>query len=259
MIGVWVTRPDPGGARTCRAIRDAGYEAVHAPVLEVRLRLLREPVESGAPGLVVFVSGNAVDGFIHNVEAGRLDVSPATAAAVVGERTAARLAGRGWTGPVTGPAPAALSLLEILARRPPGTWPRVWIPAGDRPGSARAVFPRFFAERGERASVLEVYATADRDLTPHERERLGSVDPGAVVYHSPSAADSVARMCGEAAPDTAGSAVAAWWREGVPVAVGPTTARRLAVLGADGVRTAAEPSDADVVACLHDLFSRSGS
>jgi uroporphyrinogen-III synthase len=122
---------------------------------------------------------------------------------------------------------------------------RVWIPAGNREGTAVRVISPALASAGaevERFGVYDVQAVSAR---PERWEPLAARTPGAIVFHSPSAVEAVARET--AVP------VVRWRGSAVWVAIGETTATRCDRLGGRKVVRCAEPSDPGVVAALASI------
>lgn len=246
---VWVTRPAPGNAVTSGVLRDAGYRVLDIPVLEVILEAAEPWPGETWPDWILFVSANAVAGL---EAAGRQRGFPAgdrsrVRVAAVGTRTAEAAARAGWPGALVPEEENAVGLLEAL---PADGWEgrTVWIPAGNREGSARDDLPAALESRGARVAVLPVYRTEARALGAEEIARLEASAPGAAVVHSPSAAQAV---LGPEAP----AALEPWWAAAF-VAIGARTGQACRRLGAARVHVAAAPSDRgilDVLASLPDL------
>jgi len=74
---------------------------------------------------------------------------------------------------------------------------------------------------------------------------LARHDPGAIVFHSPSAVDAVAQV--------SDPAVGRWRTEATWVAIGETTAGRCRETGEHEVVSSPEPSDPGVVAALASI------
>ena len=83
-ISVWITRTEPGASRSAAAWRDAGFEPVVAPLLEVRP--ITHETGSARPFIPAFTSANAVR---------HAGIEPSGPALVIGDATgmAAREAG----------------------------------------------------------------------------------------------------------------------------------------------------------------------
>jgi uroporphyrinogen-III synthase len=252
---VWVTRPAPGNAVSVRALTEAGLSVIAAPVLIVRsLRAAALPAEE-PPDWIVFVSANAVLSFedaLCRAPAIRMARS-AVRAAAVGRRTAESAAASSWRVEATPEEETADGLLgALLAHDLRGR--RVWIPSGNREGSATRTLPEALTERGADVSVFQVYETVDRELSLPEQTNLDRAIPGAIVLHSPSAVEAVFAA--------GGCAAAARWRaEAVAVSIGPATSRRLSDLGAKRVAQCLQPSDTAVAAAVFalDAFKTSRS
>ena len=252
---VWVTRPAPGNAATARALAEAGLSVVAAPVLVVRSLPAAALPAGEPPDWIVFVSANAVQSFedaLCRAPAIRMARS-AVRAAAVGRRTAESAAAWRWRVEATPEEETADGLLGALLNHDL-RGRRVWIPAGNREGSATRTLPEALAKRGAEVSVFQVYETVDRELSAPEQANLDRAIPGAIVLHSPSAADAVFAA---GAP----AAVARWRAEAVAVSIGPATSRRLGELGAKQVAQCLHPSDAAVAATVIalDAFKTSRS
>lgn len=242
---VWVTRPAPGNAVTTAALREAGYHVIDIPVLEVVLEASGPWPGTSWPDWILFVSTNAVAGL--EAAGAKLGFPAGDRAAVrvaaVGSKTAGAAARAGWPEALVPREENAVGLLEAL---PPGGWngASVWIPAGNREGSARDDLPAALGALGAQVSVLPVYRTEERMLSAAETGRLQAAAPGAVVVHSPSSAEA---LLAAGAPGTAR------WRDAVFVAVGPRTGEACRRLGAARVEVAASPSDRGVLEVLSRL------
>lgn len=239
---VWVTRPAPGNAATAAALGEAGYRVIDIPVLEVVLDASGPWPGASWPDWIVFVSANAVAGL--EAAGAKLGFPAGDRGAVhvaaVGSKTAGAAVRAGWPEALVPRDESAAGLLGAL---PAEGWngASVWIPAGNREGSARDDLPDALRARGAQVSVLPVYRTETRALTAAETGRLEAAAPGAVVVHSPSSAEAVL---------AAGAPHAARWRNAVFVAVGPRTAEACRRLGAARVVVAPSPSDRGVLEAL---------
>jgi len=237
---VWVTRPRPGNEITASFLRAHGLPVLAVPVLEVESVPFRLPAGS-LPDWIVFVSANAVRGLESGPERTLARAKAAARAACVGRKTAELARKVGWRVDLVPGTESARGLAREIV---PARWRsrRVWIPAGDREGSARTLLPDALRGAGATVQVFGVYRTAARSLTANERSALAGALPGASVFHSPSAVDAV---FGPGAP-----AEILAWRDAAAVAVGPTTALRLEAAGAPRIVTAGDPSDRGVLAAL---------
>jgi uroporphyrinogen III methyltransferase/synthase len=121
----------------------------------------------------------------------------------------------------------------------------VWIPSGNRAGSAREVLPRTLESRGAKVESFQVYVTENRRLTKEELRELDRAEPGALVLHSPSGAEAVF-------DDQAPAAVRRWHQAAV-VSAGPATADRSRELGAREIVECKTPSDSGILAALGEL------
>lgn len=249
---VWVTRPGEAAETTARALGDVGYSVITAPVLEI-ISVPPEPIPRAPwPDWVVFVSANAVDGLTQAMAAPRFPAlddrgqHPVRCAAI-GRRTAERAASVGWHVLLSPAIERACGLIDAF-RHHDIVERRIWIPSGNRAGSATRELPEALREAGATVEVFKVYETRDRPLEAAELSRLDASPPGAVIVHSPSAAEAIYG----AGPLPA---LAHWRSEAVAVAIGPSTRKRLETLGAFRIHECAEPSDAGILEVLASLES----
>jgi len=234
-MNVWVTRPLPGLRTTAAVLRSAGHAVVEAPVLEVAT-ITPDPRPASPPAWIIFVSANAVRGFL---DAG---LHPGNAHfAAVGRRTAEIAREIGYQAAIVPENECAEGLLAELAHEAING-KHVWIPAGDRPGSANRDLPEALARLGATVEVFRVYQTRDRPLSTAELEAL-ACEPGAMVVHSPSAAEAV--FTGPCP-----TAITPWRERAVAIAIGPVTRVRLEQLGVTHIAEAPEPSDSGVLTTL---------
>ena len=242
---VWITRPEPGNLATTAFLRNYSFPVVYVPVLEVSYVVGEMRLEQW-PDWVLFVSGNAVRGLGQAVRASLLPQAGRTRvrAAAVGLRTALEAAGQGWQVELVPSSENAEGLLEVM-RRVDMRGQRVWIPAGNREGSARGVLPETLRERGADVHVFSVYETSDRVLTPADEAQLNEAEPGAVVFHSPSAVEAVFSK--------GVSSAVRRWHDAEFVAIGPSTAARCRKVRLDRVHETSEPSDTALVSLLVSL------
>lgn len=245
---VWVTRPEPASARTAKALKKAGFLVVTLPVLRVT-HDDPEPVPDDAPDWIVLVSGNALAGLEAALDPWeKKDVRALrerARVAAVGEATAKRAGKAGWSVTLTAPGSTARSLVDAFAESDlDGT--TVWIPTGNRAGSATELLPEALGERGARVLPFRVYRTLDRTPGDAGIAQLDAHRPGWIVYHSPSAVDAVAAL--------RLSAVERWRLEASAVAIGPVTAARAKEQGG-AVLIATAPGDEELVQLLQHAVS----
>ncbi len=239
---VWVTRPEPGATSTANALRKAGYSVIAAPLLAVTTPSpLRIP--SGPwPDWLILVSANAVHGFSKAIEGPSFPTRSASVrVAAVGEVTAQAAREAGWQVELVPEVEHGAGLARALAKLDV-KGRRVWVPGGNRKGSASRDLPDALALAGAKVESFEVYATEDRVLTKDEIKTLGKAAPGAVVLHSPSAV--------EAAHHLKHKAVRQWLTESALVAIGPTTEKRARELDYTRVHVCVRPNDASLIDVL---------
>lgn len=236
-MSVWVTRPQP--ERTTEALRQAGFDAFARPLLEIKLVAPVLPADE--PDLILFVSRNAVRGFLDSKGKRALDLGATIAC--VGDQAVSCLHEAGFWPDDLLSAPTSIELLRDLSQ-PPNDWAKVWIPRGNREGSATKLFPAFFRNQGANVFGFQVYENLEIELTPADLKMVAKKNPRIVIFHSPSAVEAFSTMV---------------WGKGVIdesrvhfVTIGKTTARAVKKLGWP-VTSASEPTDRGLVASLREL------
>lgn len=245
--GVWVTRPEPGNGATAAALRSAGFDALVIPILEVQSTVPGGFPPAAWPDWVLFVSANAVRSL---EDAGQAVGFPpgsrsGVRVAAVGARTAVEAGARGWRVQVVPTREHAEGLLEALTTAD-FRGRRVWIPAGNREGSAVRLLPDSLEKRGAEVSVLPVYETMERMLTPADCVLLDAAEAGAIVLHSPSAVEAVF--------SDGATAAARRWHSADLVTIGPATSRRCREMGRNRLFECSVPSDLAVIAVVASRF-----
>lgn len=244
---VWVTRPADSAASTARAIEAAAYSVVSVPVLGISV-VPPDPLPAGPwPDWVVFVSKNAVAGLDSALDVPGFPKPDdrgkhAVRCAAVGRRTAERAEASDWHVLLVPEQESAHGLLCAFERHDLAGR-RVWIPAGSRAGSAIRELPEGLRAAGAIPQVFQVYETRERELTEFDVRALDAVRPGAVIVHSPSAAEAIYASGAMPALDR-------WRKEAVAVAIGPATAKSLEKLGAFEIHVCREPSDDGILEAL---------
>ncbi len=240
---VWVTRPGSAAVETVDAVSRAGFQAVSIPVIEVGPVPFEPPPE--IPALVVFVSANAV----RALEAG-MDAAATRRAAeawCVGEPTARVAEGFGWRTWYPETRQSAEAVVEH-ARTMSLSDLAIWIPCGDREGTARTLLPGELTALGARVTLLPAYTTRRRGLEAGDYVTLGTHEPAVILVHSPSAAEE---LHADSHP-----AVRRWRDTARWLAVGTRTASRLRELGAGDVSVCHEPGATGVTMALQRIRSR---
>lgn len=254
---VWVTRPEPGNRRTAQALAAAGYAVIAAPVLEVSTVVPEGFRPREWPQWLVLVSASAVRGLAALDAAGRLPGSDRSRVrvAAVGKHTAEAAREVGWRVDLLPAVQDASGLRDALANEAVDG-AEVWIPAGNREGSATRDLPRHLRARGAQVTVFRVYETAARPLSGEERERLAGAAAGAVVLHSPSAAEAVYAVPpeGEGGGERLGEGLRPW-RTVPAVCIGPATAARCRESARIQILECKSPSDRDIVDALSSMPS----
>jgi len=253
---VWVTRPEPGNRRTAGTLAAAGYTVVAVPVLEVSLCPPRDVLPRAWPDWLILVSANAVQGLAAVDRAGGLPAGDRSRVrtAAVGRRTAQAARDAGWRVDLVPEVQDSGGLLEALSGSELAG-AMVWIPSGNREGSATRDLPEHLGERGAHVSVFQVYKTAARNLTADDLRALSGAEPGALVLHSPSAAEAVYGP----RPETTGREPERdrlrSWRTVPAVCIGAVTAARCRALAGIQILECKSPTDNDVVDRLSSIPS----
>jgi uroporphyrinogen-III synthase len=228
MRPVWITRAEPGAGETAARVRALGLEALIEPLLEVR------PLDVAAAqvadvGAIAFTSANAVRAF-----AARWPERGAPVFAV-GGATARAAAAAGFTQVVSADGDVAALARLITDRRATIAGMVLHASAAEAAGDLTGDL----AASGVAARRLPLYETAPRPPGPAVLDRLAG---GAVVLlHSPRAA----RILREAvAPGRLDRLTA--------LCLSPAVAMGLGEAQLAGVRSAAEPNEAALIALLSD-------
>jgi uroporphyrinogen-III synthase len=171
---VWVTRTLPEADATAARLRNLGFEAVVAPVLEARV-LAEARFDLAGVDALAFTSSHAVRAFAA------LSAARDLPAFAVGDRTAeaARAAGFGKVRSAAGDAAALAETIAAMGVRRV-LHPRAAVPAAD--------LDALLAARGVTARGLAVYETAPSDLG------AAPPDVAVVLVHSPKGAARVAGL-----------------------------------------------------------------
>ena len=243
MNTVWVTRPAPLNLRTVETLKEAGYKVLALPVLSVEFTPPAALPGSEWPAWILFVSRNAVLGFDHALEVLGVPAGERSGVqvATVGRQTREEASRSGWQVTVTPETENALGLLEAMKEHDLDG-ERVWIPSGNRPGTAGTIISATLAERGAIAMSFPAYNNHPRTFSDQELELLGAARPDALVLHSPSAA---AAVLGPGAPEAMER-----WKKTTVVSIGPSTTARARELGATQIIECETPSDQGVLDAL---------
>ena len=217
---IWVTRAEPGAARTSARLKALGHQPLVGPLLFVR------DVESASPppfAALAFTSANGAAAFA------RRDPERGKPVFTVGDTTAlaARQAGYSDVRSADGDVEALAEL--ILSESPlPGLVLHACAaePAGDLVGALKA--------GGQKAERLTVYEAALADALPE-----GALDAEAVLVHSPRAGEALAALV----PPGSVGAMAAY-------VLSPSCTEPLAGLGFRSVAVAETPHEASLLALL---------
>ena len=220
---VWITRAQPGAARTAARLTALGFTPVVAPLLTIRAlpEALSQAPDLTTVAALAFTSPNGVEAFAALVPAPLLRDRPVFA---VGDTTAEAARDAGFTD-----ARSAAGDIHALARLIAATpveglilAPGAREPAGDLP----ALLSAHIIQR------LPVYAAEETDADP-------PADFDAVLVHSPRAARALAAAL---APDAA--------RDRLAVCISPAAVAPLATLGFAEIRVAEAPDETSLLTAL---------
>lgn len=208
---VWVTRAEPGAARTAARLAALGFEPLTAPVLEIRP--LAPVMDLSGVAALAFTSINGVEAFAA-LEGGR-----ALPVFTVGDATAEAARQAGFAA-VQSAAGDVHALARLIAEAAPGP---VLAPGAAEPAGDLAALL---------AGVVEV-----RIVAVYEAVETGVPAPAgfdAVLVHSPRAARALA--------------LHAWALDDrLAVAISARAAEPLEDLGLREIRIAASPTDAALI------------
>ncbi len=184
---IWVSRPEPGAARTARRLEGLGHAVLLAPVL--RIVPTGAPVPDGAFDGLILTSGNAVP-----ATGGLPRALPVFA---VGSRTAERARRAGFSQVHAAGGDAGDLAAQIAGRLPPGS--RLLHAAGE---DRKAEPAASLAAAGFRAAVWTAYAARADDALPEAAARaLRATDgtgPEVVLHFSRRSARVAGELCREA-------------------------------------------------------------
>ena len=218
---VWITRAQPGAARSAARLTALGYEPVVAPLLRIRPlpEALGAAPDFASVAALAFTSPNGVTAFAALTP--ELRDRPVFA---VGNATAEAARDAGFTD-ARSAAGDIHALARLIAASPVQGLilaPGAREPAGDLP----ALLPDRQVQR------LPVYAAEETDV-------LGPADFDAVLLHSPRAARALAAIL---MPETAANRLA--------VCISAAAAAPLAALSFTEIRTAETPDETSLLTAL---------
>jgi uroporphyrinogen-III synthase len=179
---IWITRAQPAASATAERVRGMGFEAVVAPLLEVRA-VAGGPIDLTGVGAIAFTGTNAIGLFAERSEARDLPVF------AVGSATANAARAAGFSAVVSADGDVAALARQIAAGGVTGAvlHPGAAEPAGD--------LARSLSLHGIEARSLVVYETAPAALSPDVRRAF--TEFYAVLVHSPKAARRLADIVRE--------------------------------------------------------------
>jgi len=152
---IWVARPEPGGTRTARRLRELGHEALLAPVLTIA-RTDEAPPPGPFAG-VVLTSANGAAALAA------LPRTPGMPVFAVGARTAARASAEGFVDVVAADGDATALAGLVRGALPPGS--RLLHVAGE---DRKAEPASTLAAAGYRIAVWTAYAARSLPALPAE-------------------------------------------------------------------------------------------
>ncbi|WP_312785148.1 uroporphyrinogen-III synthase [Brevundimonas sp.] len=222
---VWITRAQPGAARTAARLTALGYDPVVAPLLAIRPLpdALKTAPNFATVAALAFTSPNGVAAFA----ALTLDLRDLPVFAV-GDATAEAARDAGFTDArsAAGDIHALAALIKASPIQGLILAPGAREPAGDLP----ALLPEHAVRR------LPVYTAEETDAAP-------PADFDAVLLHSPRAARALAAaLAAVLTPDVAANRVA--------VCISAAAAAPLAALSFAEIRTAEAPDENSVLTAL---------
>jgi len=180
-LKIWITRAQPGAARTAERVRALGHEAVVTPLLAVR-PVAGASADLAGVGALAFTSANGVAAFAALTPERALPVF------AVGAATAAAARAAGFQEVTSADGDVAALAVAIAARR--GALAGAVLhaapvdPAGDLMGA--------LAAKGVAARAAALYETCSTRLTAAELAALPGLD--VVLLHSPKAARALAAL-----------------------------------------------------------------
>ncbi len=244
---IWLTRPEPAILKTASALTSAGYKVLPLPLIEVGTLLPDKPLDLPQPDWIVFVSANAIDGFVRAQGSALVPrtTSEDLKVAAVGRKSAERAQASGFAVDFWPEEQTATGLirrfneLEMQGKT-------VWIPAGNLPGSATRDLPEALRTMQAHPIVFQVYATQIRTLKADELSQLDQSLPKAIVFHSPSSADALFQST---APE-----LIAIREKAQLIAIGTVTQARLQEYSAKDIALCESADDAGVLDALNSLF-----
>jgi len=179
---VWVTRAEPGASATASRLLELGFAPIVAPMIRTVDLDAVAPAASTYDALA-FTSASAVRRFA------RMSPSRDQAVFSVGDATAEAVRAQGWTNAISADADL-IGLGALLSREAKGL--RILHPCAEVPAGDLAAFAKDIA-----VTALPVYATIPERTWPERVRDAVLRSDGAVLLHSPSAAQAVA-ACPEA-------------------------------------------------------------
>lgn len=223
---VWITRTEPAAQSTAKQVRALGLEAIVEPLLAVR-RLDSPMINFEDVCALAFTSANAVTAFAERSKERAVrvfTVGEATAAAARAARFKTVLSAQGDVHALAAALIARRRELKGVILNPGAAEP-----AGDLVGDLTAA--------GMRAKAIPLYVTVTVEPSDALAERLGEIDH--VLIHSGRAARALAKyLKTHPAPHL------------TALAISRAAGRPLSRAGLMGIRSAAAPNEAALLAML---------
>ncbi|AZO10692.1 MULTISPECIES: uroporphyrinogen-III synthase [unclassified Mesorhizobium] len=184
MVGVLVTRPEPGASRTARRLEAQGFQPVLLPLTTTRALPVEADVVRGAAAVAV-TSANAV----RHAPKELIAALAALPCHAVGKRTAeaCRTAGFSSVSEAAGDAEALAAAIgsDLAGKAIVYLCGRVRFP----------VFEERLAAAGVQVHAMETYDTAQLSYTDEEiQARLSGWSPDMVLLYSANAAAALSRL-----------------------------------------------------------------
>lgn len=174
---VWITRPQPGAARTAEALSEAGYDLVLLPLTEIRAcDPGLSPEDAARFDAVAVTSANA----LRHAPAALLDALFGKPVYAVGDATAAEARSRGLAA-VESAEGAVDDLVSLIATRESPGASILYLCGRTRTGH----LDRKLAEKGFQCRSAELYGAEIVSYpTEYFRDALNRHAPDAVLFHS---------------------------------------------------------------------------
>lgn len=171
---VLVTRPSPDGERTVEALRQAGVDARHTPLMQIRFE--EAPLPEGPFGALAFTSANGVRAWAQ------LRDRPNLPAFCVGPASAEAAAGAGINVIATG-APDVAALAELILSTVDQE-PILHVRGQDQAGD----LVKLLRDGGKVAEAIALYKAETVTKLPSQMAQTITASPATIALFSPRTA-----------------------------------------------------------------------